>query len=62
MEETNQKFFNQKMIHLIYIIVYNRYVHVKDWDSAQSVAESHCPESVPDVLVGQVCAIINDVL
>ncbi len=30
------------------------YVHQQKWDSAQSVAEEHCPESVPDVLVGQV--------
>ena len=30
------------------------YVHQQDWDSAQRVAELHCPESVPDVLVGQV--------
>uniref|UniRef100_A0A1A8U1D0 Intraflagellar transport protein 172 homolog n=1 Tax=Nothobranchius furzeri TaxID=105023 RepID=A0A1A8U1D0_NOTFU len=29
------------------------YVHIKDWASAQRVAESHDPESVPEVLVGQ---------
>lgn len=30
-----------------------RYVHHKDWASAQRVAESHDPESVSEVLVGQ---------
>ena len=30
------------------------YVHQQNWDAAQRVAEEHCPESVPDVLVGQV--------
>ena len=30
-----------------------RYVHNQDWDSAQRVAESHDPDSVADVLVGQ---------
>ena len=30
------------------------YVHQQDWDSAQQVAEVHCPDSVADVLVGQV--------
>ena len=30
------------------------YVHQQDWDSAQRVAEVHCPDSVADVLVGQV--------
>ena len=30
------------------------YVHQQDWDSAQRVAELHCPDSVADVLVGQV--------
>jgi intraflagellar transport protein 172 len=29
------------------------YVHQKDWDSAQRIAESYCPDSIPDVLVGQ---------
>lgn len=29
------------------------YVHNQDWDSAQRVAESHDPDSVADVLVGQ---------
>eukprot|EP00051_Salpingoeca_urceolata_P019102 m.274557 g.274557 ORF g.274557 m.274557 type:complete len:1824 (+) comp19348_c0_seq8:278-5749(+) len=29
------------------------YVHARDWDSAQRVAEAHDPESVGDVLVGQ---------
>lgn len=30
------------------------YVHQQDWDGAQRVAEDHCPDSVPDVLIGQV--------
>ena len=30
------------------------YVHQQDWASAQRVAELHCPESITDVLVGQV--------
>ena len=30
------------------------YVHQQDWDNAQRVAEEHCPESVADVLIGQV--------
>ena len=30
------------------------HVHQQNWDSAQRVAEMHCPESVADVLVGQV--------
>ena len=30
------------------------HVHQQKWDSAQRVAEMHCPESVADVLVGQV--------
>lgn len=30
------------------------YVHQQDWDNAQRVAELHCPESVPDILIGQV--------
>lgn len=30
------------------------YVHQQNWDAAQKVAELHCPESVADVLVGQV--------
>ncbi|MEQ2208630.1 hypothetical protein XENOCAPTIV_009408, partial [Xenoophorus captivus] len=30
-----------------------RYVHNKDWANAQRVAESHDPESVSEVLVGQ---------
>ena len=30
------------------------HVHQQNWDSAQRVAELHCPESVADVLVGQV--------
>ena len=29
-------------------------MHTQDWDSAQRVAEDHDPESVADVLVGQV--------
>lgn len=31
----------------------SRYVHNKDWASAQRVAEGHDPESVSEVLVGQ---------
>lgn len=30
------------------------YVHQQNWDGAQKVAELHCPDSVVDVLVGQV--------
>ena len=30
------------------------YVHQQAWDDAQRVAELHCPESVSDVLIGQV--------
>ena len=30
------------------------YVHLQNWDAAQRVAELHCPDSVVDVLVGQV--------
>ena len=30
------------------------YVHQQDWDNAQRVAEVHCPDSVADVLIGQV--------
>ena len=33
---------------------YFRYVHNQDWDSAQRVAEENDPDSVTDVLVGQV--------
>ena len=40
----------------------NRYVHQKDWDSAQRVAENYSPESVPDVLVGQVCLSVVCIL
>ena len=35
--------------------MYCRYVHNQDWDSAQRVAEENDPDSVTDVLVGQVC-------
>ena len=31
----------------------DRYVHNQDWNSAQRVAETHDPDSVSDVLVGQ---------
>ena len=31
-----------------------RYVHQQDWDAAQKVAETYAPESVSDVLIGQV--------
>ena len=34
-------------------LVFFRYVHSQDWDSAQRVAEQHDPDSVADVLVGQ---------
>ena len=30
------------------------YVHCQDWDSAQRIAEVHDPDSVSDILVGQV--------
>ena len=30
------------------------YVHQKNWENAQRVAELHCPDSVADVLIGQV--------
>ena len=36
---------------------YFRYVHNQDWDSAQRVAEENDPDSVTDVLVGQVLYI-----
>ena len=35
------------------------YVHQQAWDDAQRVAELHCPESVSDVLIGQVCMYIH---
>ena len=42
---------------------YCRYVHNQDWDSAQRVAEENDPDSVTDVLVGQVqCYSVTDVL
>lgn len=34
------------------------YVHQQAWDDAQRVAELHCPESVSDVLIGQVCMYV----
>ena len=34
-----------------------RYVHQQDWDAAQKVAETYAPESVSDVLIGQVRSI-----
>lgn len=34
-------------------VVHFRYVHNKDWASAQRVAEGHDPESVSEVLVNQ---------
>lgn len=37
----------------VYVCVCSRYVHNKDWASAQRVAEGHDPESVSEVLVGQ---------
>ncbi len=33
------------------------HVHQQNWDAAQRVAEEHCPESVPDVLIGQVSVV-----
>ena len=33
------------------------YVHQQDWDRAQRVAELHCPDSLADVLIGQVCPV-----
>ena len=38
---------------MIHLPSTHRYVHNQDWDSAQRVAESHDPDSVADVLVGQ---------
>ena len=35
-------------------LLHSRYVHNQDWDSAQRVAEENDPDSVTDVLVGQV--------
>ena len=29
------------------------HVHQQDWNSAQRVAEQHCPDSLADVFVGQ---------
>lgn len=37
----------------MFVCVCSRYVHNKDWASAQRVAEGHDPESVSEVLVGQ---------
>ena len=31
-----------------------RYIHQADWDDAKRVAEEHDPESLVDILVGQV--------
>lgn len=39
---------------VFYELVSYRYVHNQDWDSAQRVAEENDPDSVTDVLVGQV--------
>ena len=36
-----------------------RYVHQQDWDAAQKVAETYAPESVSDVLIGQVGSILR---
>ena len=36
------------------------YVHQQSWDEAQRVAELHCPESVADVLIGQVLPIESE--
>ncbi len=32
------------------------HIHKQDWEAAQRVAELHCPDNLPDVLAGQVCA------
>lgn len=48
---------NGDNIHVYVHVVYTRYVHQKDWDSAQRVAENYAPDSVSDVLVGQVSII-----
>ena len=32
----------------------SRYIHQADWDDAKRVAEEHDPESLVDILVGQV--------
>ena len=45
--------FKYKFVHINWTFSVQRYVHNQDWDSAQRVAESHDPESVADVLVGQ---------
>ena len=36
-----------------------RYVHQQDWDAAQKVAETYAPESVSDVLIGQVGSVLR---
>ena len=50
---TNDGFFTVPHPHPPYF----RYVHNQDWDSAQRVAEENDPDSVTDVLVGQVLFI-----
>lgn len=35
------------------------YTHLRDWEAALRVAQEHDPESVPDVLVAQVCAALR---
>lgn len=35
-----------------------RYIHQSDWDEARRVAENHDPESLVDVLIGQVCSFV----
>lgn len=44
------------LISLLFIV---RYVHNQDWDSAQRVAEENDPDSVTDVLIGQVYLFPN---
>jgi len=40
-------------LQLTHSLMLCRYVHAKDWDSAQRVAEQYDKESVNDVLIGQ---------
>ena len=55
-EKTRSLFGFFFLISLLFIV---RYVHNQDWDSAQRVAEENDPDSVTDVLVGQVYLFPN---
>ena len=48
--------------HHIFLPLFLRYVHQHHWDSAQCVAEKHSPESLPDVLIGQVHPLISSIV